>query len=179
MNNSEATPATTADYDPLHDLSPKHLLVLDALDSGSTHEQAAAAAGVHRVTVTKWATKHPAFIAERNRRANERARLVAERVESVTTRAIEVVGNAIEEGNLSAAFTWLKQAGSLNTEVSSKPSDPSAVLDAIADRYEADELMAALGVGAGMRDMVKAELRAEFEDDEAWLDCRNADEPRR
>lgn len=161
---SQSTEATN-DYDPLHDLSSRHLLALDALDSGATHEQAAERAGVHRVTVTNWSTKHPAFIAERNRRRHERARLFGDRIDAITSRAVEVVGSAIESGDVGAAFTWLKQTG-LDRPEQFGSTDSVVVLDRIADRTETDQMTSMLG--GGMLSVVKAELREEFQDDEAW-----------
>ena len=51
----------------LHCLTDRQLLALDALLAGATQAEAAEAAGAHRVTVTKWASRHPAFVAELKR----------------------------------------------------------------------------------------------------------------
>ena len=58
---------TTASYRPLHQLTASQQLAVTALAAGATHGEAAEEAGVHRVTVTRWARHHPAFIAELNR----------------------------------------------------------------------------------------------------------------
>lgn len=43
------------------------MAAVNALIAGGTHEDAALASGVHRVTVTRWVNHHPAFVAEMNR----------------------------------------------------------------------------------------------------------------
>ena len=60
-------------YKVLHELSPIQATALGLLDTGVSHAEAALAAGVDRTTVSRWATRHPAFIAELNRRKEERA----------------------------------------------------------------------------------------------------------
>jgi hypothetical protein len=46
-------------------LDERQLAALDVLCAGGSHKAAAQAAGVDRVTVTRWNTRHPAFMAER------------------------------------------------------------------------------------------------------------------
>jgi hypothetical protein len=62
---------TTDDYSWLREVSDRQVLAIDALVAGGTHQEAAAAAGVHRVTVSNWARRHPGFMAEVNRRRGE------------------------------------------------------------------------------------------------------------
>ena len=45
--------STTEGYESLHNLSPKQLAALAVLKSGGSHDEAASAAGTHRVTVSR------------------------------------------------------------------------------------------------------------------------------
>ena len=98
---------TTSRYKQLHDLSPSQVAAITVLMQGGTHEEAASAGGVHRVTVTKWGLEHPAFVAELNRRKADLAHQAAALVSEVTRSAIGVIKEAITAGNLEAAFRWL------------------------------------------------------------------------
>jgi hypothetical protein len=102
------TAANTDRYQSLLDLSGSQLTALEIIETGGTHAEAANAAGVHRVTVTKWCHHHPAFIAERNRRQIERAERVAVITDAATIRAIEVVTAAIDTGDAETAMKWLR-----------------------------------------------------------------------
>jgi len=50
----------------LRDLTASHVAAATVLLGGGTHAEAANAAGVHRVTVIRWAHRRPAFIARMN-----------------------------------------------------------------------------------------------------------------
>ncbi len=67
-NQETARGDATERYDLLLQLDPKQAKALEVLAAGGSHEAAAEAAGVHRVTVTRWANHHPEFVAEMNRR---------------------------------------------------------------------------------------------------------------
>lgn len=102
---------TTRDYSVLQVLSAAQVEALEVLEAGGSHAEAAAAAGVHRVTVSKWATRHPEFIAETNRRRADRADRLSVRVDSVTLSALDVVAQACAEGDRAAALAWLRLVG--------------------------------------------------------------------
>ncbi len=92
--------------DSLHTLTPKQLHAVEVLASGGSHTTAAQAAGVNRVTITRWANHHPAFVAEMNRGylvALEGHRATVERV---TGKAMGVIEQAIDGGDVAAAFRW-------------------------------------------------------------------------
>jgi hypothetical protein len=57
--------ATARDH-MLRDLTASHVAAATVLLGGGTHAEAADAAGVHRVTVIRWAHQHAAFIAHMN-----------------------------------------------------------------------------------------------------------------
>lgn len=92
----------------LHDLTPPQIAAIGALMAGGTHDEAAAAAGVHRVTVKRWVNHHPAVIAEMNRIRLDAARQTQEQLRRLTARALEVVEGALSSGDLEAAFRWLR-----------------------------------------------------------------------
>ncbi len=48
-------------YKVLRELNHAQTSALDVLIAGGTHAEAAETAGVHRVTVTRWVSNHPAF----------------------------------------------------------------------------------------------------------------------
>lgn len=131
---------TTDRYSSLRELSPAQARALDVLDAGGTHSEAAEAASVHRVTVSKWTTRHPAFVAELTRRRLARFELVADRAEAVTLDALDLVAQAIANGDTSAALSWLKLAGlpaSLGehrARVSSAPRSVAEMVEREADK---------------------------------------------
>jgi hypothetical protein len=122
------------------DLTPAQVLALDVLDAGGTHSEAAQVAGVHRVTVSKWTTRHPGFVAELTRRRLARFELVADRAEAVTLSALDLVAKAIDNGDTSAALSWLKLAGLPSSladhraKVASAPLSAGEMLDREADK---------------------------------------------
>jgi len=130
------TRAATNRYKSLHVLTPSQTLALDALDRGETHVEAADAAGVDRTTVSRWATKHPAFVAELNRRKTERAERNARRIEELTLVAIENVGAALADGDLGTSMQWLKTfgVGSI-TEQPLGPTTVAAFIEARRSRF--------------------------------------------
>jgi hypothetical protein len=105
--------SATDRYESLLKLSPSQSLAADVLYMGGTHQEAADAAGVNRVTVTRWVHHHPAFVAEMTRRTFERYECLASRAETVSERAIGLVLQAIENGDLSTALTWLRLSANL------------------------------------------------------------------
>lgn len=109
-------------YKVLHELTPSQAKAVDALAGGSTHEVAARAAGVHRVTVTRWILHHPEFKAELNRRKADAAAEASALVIRVTTAALATVEQAVNDGDLESAFRWLRIV-SLTT-VTTPPEGP-------------------------------------------------------
>lgn len=98
----------TNDYRSLHEITSAQLAAVTALARGATHEAAANEAGVHRVTVSRWAAHHPAFIAELNARKVEAATEAAAQVSRTTRKALDVIAEVIDGGDADAAFRWLR-----------------------------------------------------------------------
>jgi hypothetical protein len=123
----------TDDYKSLHELDMKQLKAIAALAAGQTHEAAAKAAAVHRVTVTRWVLHHPAFIVELHRMKAEAAEEAIANISTVTRTAIELVASSISIGNVDSAFRWLRLGtlASVTTPPPEGPVDSTAVVEQI------------------------------------------------
>jgi hypothetical protein len=118
-------------YELLLQLSPSQSLAVEVLDRGGTHSEAAEAAGVDRTTVARWATRHPAFVAELGRRRLDRARSNARRLAEIDLQAIGEISAEIERGNADLALKWCKLRGFSGMVVSSgDPTDPVSYIRA-------------------------------------------------
>lgn len=95
----------------LYELDDRQLAALDVLSAGGTHQEAADAAGVHRVTVSRWAGNVPAFIAERNRRRAELAATRASKVEQIDAVALDRLMDWVATGDPDALRFWAKVRG--------------------------------------------------------------------
>jgi hypothetical protein len=124
--------AVTERYEALHNLTPAQARAACAVASGETHEAAGNLAGVHRVTVTRWSHDHPAFRAEVNRLRAEAAAQARRKVRDVTEAAIALIGKAVEEGDLQAAFTWLKLVPFTTvTTATNGPTEADGIIEAV------------------------------------------------
>ncbi len=114
--------------------------------SGGTHAEAAHAAGVHRVTVTRWTNHHPAVVAELNRARTEalmRQRVAASRL---TEKAIAVIDEALDDGDRAVALRWY----SMNVRAIDIPELPVESADVVEARRlkmpsTIDQMIAATG----------------------------------
>lgn len=92
------------------------------------------AAGVHRI-VTRWVNHHPAFIAEMNQIRSDASVSAAAAVERVTRAALEVVEQAMSEGNVDAALRWLRLVTLRDiTALHDGPTDSRVIVDAVRQR---------------------------------------------
>ena len=98
----------TKRYKLLQQLTERQYLAIDAILAGSTHAKAAEVAGVHRVTVSTWASTHAEFQAELNRRRSELLSERADRIRSLDALALAVVAERIEQGDPDALMRWLR-----------------------------------------------------------------------
>lgn len=101
----------TKRYKSLHELSATQAIAIEVIDGGGTHLEASEAAGVDRTTVSRWVVKHPAFVAEINRRRRDRAIENGIRIASVTATSLRLVEEAIAAGDLAVATRWLMRFG--------------------------------------------------------------------
>ncbi|MGA8296883.1 MAG: helix-turn-helix domain-containing protein [Acidimicrobiales bacterium] len=122
----------TSDYSSLHHLTPAQVVAVTALATGATHRQAADAAGVHRITVTRWTSHHPEFIAELNRLRADAIAETSTQIAELTRRALEVVTEAVDGGDSDAAFRWLKLVPFAGvTEPLPGPMESTAVVEMV------------------------------------------------
>ena len=126
-----------------HPVSDRQLLAIDALISGATHSEAADSAGVHRCTVTGWVNHHIGFITELNQRRHQRNLASADLLHSVIHDALQLLSQAISEGDVKAAMTLLSR---LDLQTMWKTGSPKAltplgVISELANQVDTDMLM--------------------------------------
>ena len=121
--------------DHLFHLQPNQELAIDVLLRGGTQQEAAEKSGVTRETVNRWCNRHPAFIAELNRRRHSHAQEVPARISDIDARALAVVRDAVVDGDLSAAMGWLRgrKLDALNSQPIG-PTNPDDVISDMADK---------------------------------------------
>ena len=76
--------------------------------------------------LSRWATSHPAFVAELNRRKRERADEHAERISEVTLHAVEVIAEALGRGDTSVALSCLRPPEPLSSGTARGRQGPSS-----------------------------------------------------
>jgi hypothetical protein len=110
-NGSTRNGSATNGHNPLH-LSVEQENAINLLLLGKTDAEVAEGVGVHRVTVTKWRNKHPAFQAELNRRRQEVWEAAIDQVRSLVPKAVAVIAGEFDGGKdrLRAALEVLKLA---------------------------------------------------------------------
>jgi|GEM_PF-1804567 len=106
---SECEPPSATDrYRLLLELNPSQALAVEVIDRGGSHAEAAEAAGVDRTTVSRWVSRHPAVIAELNRRRLDRARSNARVLAETDRKALACIADALESGDPNLALQWFK-----------------------------------------------------------------------
>lgn len=118
--------------DPLRELSPTQELALEALLAGKTQVEAADAAGVARETVNRWMKRHPGFIAAYRQRRQARAAAAEEVAANLDRQAMEVVADAVSEGDTKAAIAWLRTRPKSPAEPSNESTTAEGVIDEMA-----------------------------------------------
>ncbi|MFZ4434724.1 MAG: hypothetical protein ACOYOQ_16150 [Microthrixaceae bacterium] len=98
----------TNNEESFEQLNPKQWIALEALLSGLNQRQAADQAGVSREQVNRWLNHHPGFVAEFNRRVNERLEARTVRRDLLEDRALDTIEGALNDGNASVALALLK-----------------------------------------------------------------------
>jgi aryl-alcohol dehydrogenase-like predicted oxidoreductase len=162
---------TTNRYQVLREVNDRQRLAIEALLTGATHAEAAEKAGVHRVTVSSWATKHPGFQAELNRRRREVRERSASRLRELDVAALDAVATQLETHDPEFAMKWLKFRGAnATTFPDTGPTDAEEILERlVAARVSATptpltktvELLDGVDRNR-IRNELEAELLAEF-----------------
>jgi len=104
------TTVTAAPVNQTQELPPAQIAALDALLSGKTTTDAAAAAGISRSTLYNWLGKDFRFQAALNRGRRELRQTLACRADQLAADAAECVARAVREGDVKAALEILKRA---------------------------------------------------------------------
>jgi hypothetical protein len=108
------------------ELPPAQIAALDALLSGKTAGDAAAAAGISRSTLYNWLGKDFRFQAALNRGRRDLRQALACRADQLASEAAECIARAVRDGDVKAALEIVKRA---NIFAASKiGSDNEAVL---------------------------------------------------
>ncbi len=92
-------------------VSDKQSIAIDALTAGCTHREAAQLAGVQRSTVTAWCNHNVTFIAEWNRRRNQRLAATGEHLHEATGAALNAVMESIRDGDTKTALALIRIVG--------------------------------------------------------------------
>jgi hypothetical protein len=117
-------------------LSDAQLTVLRVLLEGGTVTDAAMAARVSRQTASEWKNRNPSFIAMLNAGRLDVWSHVEDRIRKLTGKAIAVLENEVELGNVSVARDILRSAGKLELNKVG-PTDPQLVRNEIDDADQA------------------------------------------
>jgi hypothetical protein len=110
-------------------LTPEQESAIDLLILGKPDREVAEAVGVTRETVWHWRHDHLVFIAELNRRRKALWAEALERLRVLVGKAVDVIEQAVGDGDLKAAVELLKIV-KVHGEVSAPegPTDPEMVL---------------------------------------------------
>ena len=128
--------------DSLSTLTPAQAVAVAALAGGSTHAEAAQAAGVARETVTRWLSHHPAVRVAviESRIALMEEHLVAlsrlrARATEVATRTVESIAERLEDGTLADPVAALKALAPFTAAPPPvEPVDAHTLIDAEVNR---------------------------------------------
>ena len=128
-------------------LTPQQSAAIDLLIAGRSDARAAAALGLHRVTVTRWRLYNHVFQAELNRRRQETWGAAGDRLRKALTRAVTVFRNQLLSDNDDLAFraarALLHLAGNSRLvrppDPAAAPSDPMDVLNVEARRIHIEQ----------------------------------------
>jgi Homeodomain-like domain len=135
---------TQANSQALYELNPRQELAIDLVLEGKTDGEIAEAVGVTRPTVNLWRNRHPAFIAEMNRR---RQSLAAGRLAKLETLTDEVMSATIDlvqqrQPAVVVALAKLLVPGMSSSSVSAGTTDSREVLAQNAARDPIEGLLA-------------------------------------
>lgn len=133
---------TPADrYQRLHGITIAQDRALAVLLGGGSHAEAATAAGVHRVTVTRWMNYDVAFQAALNRRRADANEACVSRYRAMLPKALAVIEESLNHGCLNpvtsrVALRLLELSGIAERLCDVGPVDPTDVVSARAAEHE-------------------------------------------
>ncbi len=122
-------------------LTPQQIAALERLLAGETVTATAEAVGIDRSTLHRWLREDYLFQALLNQAKRELADATRVRLLRAADKAAEVVGNAVDQGNLNAALAVLKGLGALSgMAVTPGLEDPEVLRQAAVLAQEEAEL---------------------------------------
>lgn len=130
---SKGMATATNGYKRRHGLTVEQRNAVDRLVAGDTDQAAADAAGVNRVTVSKWRLYDPAFQAALNARRQEVWGASADKLRSLVPKALDALAAAMEGGNVLAAVTIIKAAALDKLPPPAGPTDPDELFAALVE----------------------------------------------
>lgn len=108
-------------------LTPAQEAVIDALLAGKTQAEAAALAGVAAETVTRWKSKDALFVATWQNRRRQVWDTHAQRLRNLASKALDVVEQGIDAGDLRAAALVLKSVSLSDLTAPDRETTPEEV----------------------------------------------------
>jgi hypothetical protein len=122
-------------------LTPEQQNAIDLLILGKSDREVAEGVGVAREAVTRWRSDNPLFIAELNRQRQALWADARERLRALVGKAVAVIEQAMQEGDLGAVIGVLK-AVKLYGEIGAPegPTNPDAILRARTEAQARREL---------------------------------------
>jgi Homeodomain-like domain len=108
-------------------LTAQQELAVDLLATGKTITEAADSLGVTRQTVSEWRNQNPRFEAALNERRNELWLGMSDRLRALLPKALGILEQSVENGDVKAAVVVLRAAGLHGL---SAPDGPRTVEDA-------------------------------------------------
>lgn len=159
-NDNETLPSLT-------EITTQQERVIELLLVGKTHREAAEEVGVHRVTVTKWANRHPAFRAEMNARRRQVWAASVDRLRALVPKAVQCIENELDTGGPNAVRAALKvlelsKLAELGRLDQTGPADTPSVIRGMASDEQDAELFSGGLVSEYRVAQLVDELEAEF-----------------
>lgn len=111
--NTSQQSATSGRFEP-DPLTPEQLNAIDLLIQGKSDQDTADLIGKDRVTVWRWKTRVPFFMATLEARRQEQFGQASQRLRNLLEKALDNVAVAIEAGDVKASFEVIRATG-LNT----------------------------------------------------------------
>ena len=122
------------------DIDAQKQRAIRLLLEGNCVSKTAETVGVDRSTIHRW-VREPKFIAERNRLAKEARDACQERLRHLAGTAVEVVAQALEEGNLKAALSIIKIVGLGNIDKLDETTDEKQIVCRQVEQYAMENLL--------------------------------------
>ena len=108
-NNSQQS-ATSARFEP-DPLSVEQLNAIDLLIQGKSDQETADLIGKDRVTIWRWKSRVPFFMAMLEARRQEQFGQAAQRLRNLLDKALDNIAGAVESGEVKASFEVIRATG--------------------------------------------------------------------